>query len=49
VLLTGASKSVLFMLPALLSVTGTYIVVVPFSALIDDLVDRARERGVDYP
>lgn len=47
VLPTGAGKSVLFMLPALLTVGGTYVVVVPFSALMDDIVDRARASSVD--
>jgi superfamily II DNA helicase RecQ len=47
VLPTGAGKSILFMLPALLDDTGTNIVVVPFSALMDDLVARARHAGVD--
>ena len=47
VLPTGAGKSVLFMLPALLEEMGTNIVVVPFAALMDDLVDRARLAGID--
>jgi superfamily II DNA helicase RecQ len=47
VLPTGAGKSFLFMLPALLDDAGTNIVVVPFSALMDDLVDRARQAGID--
>lgn len=46
VLPTGGGKSVLFMLPALLT-TDTTIVVVPFTALMDDLVERACESGVD--
>jgi superfamily II DNA helicase RecQ len=47
VLPTGGGKSVLFMLPALLAAGGTSIVVVPFSALMDDIVDRATTSGVD--
>ncbi|SLM36305.1 recq family helicase [Lasallia pustulata] len=47
VLPTGGGKSVLFMLPALIASGGTSIVVVPFSALMDDLVDRAKKSGVD--
>jgi superfamily II DNA or RNA helicase len=47
VLPTGAGKSILFMLPTLLDDAGTNIVVVPFSALMDDLVDRARQAGID--
>ncbi len=47
VLPTGAGKSILFMLPAVMPDGGTSIVVVPFIALIDDLVMRARAMGVD--
>ena len=47
VLPTGGGKSVLFMLPGLIKGAGTSIVVVPFTALMDDLVDRARKSGVD--
>ena len=47
VLLTGAGKSLLFMLPAVMQNTGTSIVVVPFVALADDLVDQAQLAGVD--
>ena len=41
VLPTGAGKSVLFMLPALVEEWGTTVVIVPFAALMDDLVERA--------
>ena len=47
VLPTGAGKSILFMLPTLLEEWGTNVVVVPFAALIDDLIDRARQLGID--
>ncbi|MBE3098262.1 MAG: DEAD/DEAH box helicase, partial [Planctomycetes bacterium] len=47
VLPTGGGKSLLFMLPAVMRDTGTSIVVVPFVALADDLVDRAQLAGVD--
>ncbi|KAL7940041.1 hypothetical protein V8C42DRAFT_349789 [Trichoderma barbatum] len=47
VLPTGAGKSVLFMAPAVMRGRGTTVVVVPFARLIDDLVKRAREKGVD--
>jgi superfamily II DNA helicase RecQ len=47
VLPTGAGKSILFMLPAVMRETGTSIVVVPFVALMDDLVTRATAMGVD--
>ncbi|KAI3570610.1 hypothetical protein IWW34DRAFT_640948 [Fusarium oxysporum f. sp. albedinis] len=44
---TGAGKSILFMLPAVMRDTGTSIVVVPFVALMDDSVTRARAMGID--
>ena len=44
---TGAGKSILFMLPAIMQDTGTSIVVVPFVALMEDLVTRAVAMGVD--
>ncbi len=47
VLPTGAGKSILFMLPAMLRDDGTSIVVVPFTALIENLVTRAGEISVD--
>lgn len=48
VLPTGAGKSVLFMLPSLPGLNGgVSIVVVPFSALANDVVGRAREAGID--
>lgn len=47
VLPTGAGKSILFMLPAVMRETGTSIVVVPFVALMDDLVTRATDMGID--
>ena len=37
----------LFMLPGLIKGAGISIVVVPFTALMDDLVDRAQKSGVD--
>lgn len=47
ILPTGAGKSVLFMVPAVLREGGISIVVVPFLALMDDLVERAGTMGVD--
>jgi len=41
VLPTGGGKSVLFILPGLIKEAGISIVVVPFTVLMDDLVDRA--------
>lgn len=46
VLPTGAGKSVLFMVPAVMEGGGINIVVVPFTALADDLVSRARMLGI---
>ena len=47
VLPTGGGKSVLFQLPGLLKSTGTSVVVVPFLALMEDLVERAQKAGID--
>lgn len=47
VLPTGAGESILFMARAMMRGRGTSAVIVPFSTLIDDLVERAREKGVD--
>lgn len=47
VLPTGAGKSILFMVPAVMASTGMSIVVVPFVSLMEDLVERATSMGVD--
>ena len=47
VLPTGAGKSILFILLAVMRDTGTSIMVMPFTALIEDLVGRATKMGVD--
>jgi superfamily II DNA helicase RecQ len=47
VLPTGGGKSLLFMVPACLDDPGATIVVVPYRALIDDLVKRIRGSGID--
>ena len=44
---TGGGKSLLFTAPACLADAGITIVVVPFRALINDLVDKAKEAGID--
>ena len=44
---TGGGKSLLFTAPACLDKTGVTIVVVPFRALINDLVDKAKKAGID--
>jgi superfamily II DNA or RNA helicase len=44
---TGGGKSLLFTAPACLVDAGMTIVVVPFRALINDLVDKAKEAGID--
>jgi len=46
VLPTGGGKSIFFMLPSLLE-WGTNIVIVPFVALIEDLVARAKQLSID--
>lgn len=47
ILPTGAGKSLLFFVPAILGSGGINIVIIPFVALIEDLVKRARTMGVD--
>jgi hypothetical protein len=47
VLPTGGGKSLLFTLPACIEETGVTVVVVPYRALIEDLVQRIRDCGVD--
>jgi superfamily II DNA helicase RecQ len=47
VLPTGGGKSLLFTLPACIEETGVTIVVVPYRALIEDLVGRVQQCGVD--
>lgn len=47
VLPTGAGKSLLFMVPAIMRGGGTNVVVVPFAALMTEMVDKARQLGVD--
>ena len=42
VLPTGGGKSLVFMLPASLSQSGVTIVVAPFKALVDNLVERCK-------
>jgi superfamily II DNA helicase RecQ len=44
---TGGRKSLLFTAPAYLDSTRVTIVVVPFRALINDLVDKAKKAGID--
>ena len=44
---TGGRKSLLFTAPACLDSIGTTIVVVPFRALINDLVEKAKKTGID--
>ena len=48
VLPIGGGKSVFFMLPSKVEEYGMMVVVVPFVALVDDLMDRARrDFGLD--
>jgi hypothetical protein len=44
---TGSRKSLLFTAPACLDSTRVTIVVVPFRALINDLVDKTKKAGID--
>ena len=44
---TGGRKSLLFTAPACLDRIGTTIVVVPFRALINDLVEKAKKTGIN--
>jgi superfamily II DNA helicase RecQ len=48
VLLTGGGKSLLFSVPACLDDAGVTVVVVPYRALIKDLVSRMQKRGINY-
>jgi len=47
VLPTGGGKSLLFTLPACVEETGVTVVVVPYRALIEDLVSRIRNCGIN--
>jgi superfamily II DNA or RNA helicase len=47
VLPTGGGKSLLFTLPACIEGAGVTVVIVPYRALIEDLVDRIHKYGVD--
>ena len=47
VLPTGGGKSLLFSVPACMEDAGVTVVVVPYRALIEDLVDRMQKCGID--
>jgi superfamily II DNA helicase RecQ len=47
VLPTGGGKSLLFTVPACIDPSGVTVVVVPYRALIDDLVKRIQDCGID--
>jgi len=47
VLPTGGGKSLLFMAPACLDDPGVTILVAPFRALVDNMVDRLQKMGID--
>jgi superfamily II DNA or RNA helicase len=47
VLPTGGGKSLLFMTPACLEDAGVTVVIVPFRALINNLVETAKKAGID--
>jgi superfamily II DNA helicase RecQ len=48
ILPTGGGKSLLFMAPTYLDDTGVTIVVVPFHALVDNLLQQLSQTGIDY-
>ena len=47
-LLIGGGKSLLFIVPAYLNNAGTIVIVVPYRALINDLVRRIRDSRINY-
>ena len=47
ILPTGGGKSLLFMLPATLPDANTTVVVVPFVALMEDLLQKCQDAGID--
>jgi superfamily II DNA helicase RecQ len=47
VLPTGRGKSLLFIVPGLIEEGGITVVVVPYRALITDLISRIRESGIE--
>jgi hypothetical protein len=47
VLPTGGGKSLLFMAPACLDDPGITVVVVPYRALLNNLLDKAKQAGID--
>jgi superfamily II DNA helicase RecQ len=47
VLLAGGGKSLLFTVPGSIDSTGVTVVVVPYRALIEDLVARIQGCGID--
>jgi superfamily II DNA helicase RecQ len=47
VLLTRGGKSLLFTVPAMVKKVGVTVVVVPYWALIEDLVERIQQSGVN--
>ena len=48
VLPTGGGKSILFMVPACLDQAGVTVVVVPFRALVNDLLRRLQRARIDH-
>jgi superfamily II DNA helicase RecQ len=47
VLLTGGGKSLLFIVPGLIEEGRITVVVVPYRALITDLISRIRKSGIE--
>jgi superfamily II DNA helicase RecQ len=47
ILLMGGGKSLLFIVPGLIEEGGMTVIIVPYRALITDLISRIRESGIE--
>jgi superfamily II DNA helicase RecQ len=47
-LLTGGRKSLLFIVPGLIEEGRITVVIVPYRALITNLISRIRKSGIEY-
>jgi superfamily II DNA helicase RecQ len=47
-LLTGGGKSLLFIVPGLIEEGRITVVIVPYCALITNLISRIRKSGIEY-
>jgi superfamily II DNA helicase RecQ len=48
VLLIGGGKSLLFIVPGLIEEGRITVIIVPYRALITDLISRIHESGIEY-